>query len=63
LVGAISVMSTPFSNNADQRRSHILYLNSLLEKPICLTKNDLLSEFVGQAVLNVVPVILSYWYL
>jgi acyl-CoA synthetase (AMP-forming)/AMP-acid ligase II len=56
LVGAIPVMSTPFSNNADQRRSHILYLNSLLENPICLTKNDLLSEFAGQAVLNVVLV-------
>jgi acyl-CoA synthetase (AMP-forming)/AMP-acid ligase II len=56
LAGAIPVMSTPFSNNTEQRKNHILYLNSLLEKPICLTKKDLLSEFAGQDELNVVPV-------
>jgi acyl-CoA synthetase (AMP-forming)/AMP-acid ligase II len=49
-------MSTPFSNNAEQRKNHIIYLNSLLENPICLTTNDLVSEFACQDELNVVPV-------
>ena len=50
--GYIPAMSTPFSNNLEQRKKHIAYLVSLLNTPLCLTQKELLPEFAGQNMLN-----------
>jgi acyl-CoA synthetase (AMP-forming)/AMP-acid ligase II/thioesterase domain-containing protein len=53
LAGFTPAMSTPFSNNTEQRGKHIAYLDSLLEKPLCLTTRCLLSEFSVQDTLKI----------
>ena len=50
--GYIPAMSTPFSNNLDQRRADIIHLFNLLENPVCLTRQSLLSEFSCQSALR-----------
>lgn len=50
--GHIPAMSTPFSNNLDQRRAHIIHLFNHLEDPVCLTRQSLLSEFSCQSALR-----------
>lgn len=47
LAKGLPVISTPFSNIDQYRQSHLQHLSSLLESPICITSNDLLSEFDG----------------
>jgi acyl-CoA synthetase (AMP-forming)/AMP-acid ligase II len=50
--GFIPAMSTPFTNNDEQRRKHILHLHSVLKDPICLTRDALLPEFASQNLLK-----------
>lgn len=51
--GHIPAMSTPLSNNAEQRLGHILYLHELLQDPLCLTTKASLDLFSGQQSLQV----------
>ncbi|KAB5518662.1 putative non-ribosomal peptide synthase-like protein [Coniochaeta sp. 2T2.1] len=48
LAGGIPCVSTPFTNIPAQRESHIRHLASLLDSPICITRNHLLPLFSGQ---------------
>ena len=48
----VPVMSTPFTDNLEQRGKHIRHLHTLLKDPLCLTRSDLLVEFSGQDTLN-----------
>ena len=45
LAGHIPAMSTPFTNNIDQRRAHLQHLYTLLENPLCITRQNLIDEF------------------
>lgn len=45
-------MSTPFTNNIEQRKKHIEHLHSVLQDPLCLTREELLPEFESQNVLR-----------
>ncbi|KAJ5864854.1 NRPS-like enzyme [Penicillium soppii] len=45
LAGLIPCMSTPFVYDEGKRKKHILHLQALLDKPIILTSERLLSEF------------------
>ena len=53
LAGYIPVISAPFTHDLDQRRRHVLHLKTLLDDPICLTSQRLLSEFAEEWGLNV----------
>ncbi|MCJ1311795.1 hypothetical protein MMC25_005468 [Agyrium rufum] len=46
LAGCVPAISTPFTNGVNQRRKHQLHLHDLLQDPICLTREELLSEFM-----------------
>ena len=46
VAGYVPVISTPFTNDIEQRKKHILHLDTLLNHPIWITKQDLLSEFL-----------------
>lgn len=48
----VPVMSTPFTNNLEQRGKHIRHLHTLLRDPLCLTRSNLLGDFSGQDILN-----------
>ncbi|KAL2043496.1 hypothetical protein N7G274_003803 [Stereocaulon virgatum] len=50
---AVPVISSPFSNIAEQRQRYIRGLANLLEHPICVTKIKLLELFDGQDGLNI----------
>ena len=50
--GCVPVMSTPFTDNLEQREKHIRYLHTLLKDPLCLTRSDLLVDFSGKDALN-----------
>ena len=50
--GLIPALSTPFTNNAEQRKKHIAHLRQVLDDPICLTSKGLLSEFAKQDALR-----------
>ncbi|KAL9083278.1 MAG: hypothetical protein Q9165_008584 [Trypethelium subeluteriae] len=54
--GCVPAMSTPFSNDLEQRRAHLVHLDSLLGQPVCLTRSKLLPEFAAQSVLKLVAV-------
>lgn len=48
-------MSTPFVNNNNGRRSHIMHLHNLLENPLCVTNEELLQcDFSENNILQVV---------
>ena len=47
LAGYIPSISTPFVNDIDQRKKHLLHLNDLFSSPTILTRERLISEFVG----------------
>lgn len=42
----VPAISTPFSRDLDQRRKHIQHLQSLLQKPIVITTQSLVPEFL-----------------
>ncbi|KAI9694948.1 MAG: putative NRPS-like protein biosynthetic cluster [Bathelium mastoideum] len=46
--GYTPALSTPLSNNLEQRKKHLLNLHSLLDNPVCLTRTSLLGEFSSQ---------------
>lgn len=50
--GCIPTLSTPFTNNSSQRDKHVLHLHTLLQHPICITRQDLLGIFPHQCVLD-----------
>ncbi|KAL8957373.1 MAG: hypothetical protein Q9183_006077, partial [Haloplaca sp. 2 TL-2023] len=47
VAGHIPAISTPFTNDLEQRHKHIAHLKSLLKEPIFLTSQRLVSEFHG----------------
>ena len=51
--GGVPAMSTPFSNDKNQRERHICHLHTLLQDPICLTRLNLLGDFIDQKLLNI----------
>ena len=51
------VMSTPFSDNIEQRRKHLQHLHNLLEDPPCITSSTSFDDFSGQDVLK--PIIVE----
>ena len=53
IAGFVPVISTPFANNLEQRKRHIAHLETLLEHPTWITKQDLLPEFLEMKSLNV----------
>ena len=52
LAGGVPCISTPFTNIPAQREKHIKHLHSLLENPICITRVQLMEQFVGQNLLK-----------
>ena len=50
------VMSTPFTNNIEQRQKHVQHLHSLLENSPCITSSSSLGDFSGQDILRPVVV-------
>ena len=56
LAGYIPAISTPFTNSIEQRKKHILHLQTLLCDPVCLTRSSLVSEFACQESLKTVTV-------
>ncbi|KAJ5902061.1 hypothetical protein N7495_002589 [Penicillium taxi] len=44
--GLVPAISTPFTNDVDQRKKHILHLQHVLRNPIILTKKRQVSEFL-----------------
>ncbi len=53
IAGYIPAISTPFVNDIDQRRKHLLHLNDLFSNPTILTREKLISEFVGLGQLKI----------
>ena len=52
--GFIPAISTPFTNDAEQRRKHLGHLQHLLRKPIIITRACLLPDFANsQEILNI----------
>ena len=51
------VMSTPFTDNIEQRQKHIQHLHTLLEDPLCVTSSASLGDFSGQDILK--PIIVE----
>ena len=47
VAGYVPAVSTPFVNDLDQRRKHLVHLNSLLKRPVVLTNRRLAPEFLG----------------
>ena len=56
LAGYTPAVSTPFVNDPDQRKKHLLHLFDLLKDPIILTTEALTSEFLGLEKLRLRPV-------
>ena len=54
--GCTPVMSTPFTNNVQQRQKHIQHLHSLLKDPVCITSYASLGDFSGQDILKPIVV-------
>ena len=54
--GFTPAMSSPSSANIDHRRAHLLHLRTLLNDPICFTRQVLAAEFSCQNALKVIPV-------
>ena len=51
--GYTPVISTPFTNDLEQRRKHILHLQMLLKSPMILTTERLVPEFLGMKYLHI----------
>ena len=47
LAGFVPAISTPFTNDIEQRKKHLGHLQNLLENPVIITTQRLTSEFVG----------------
>ena len=45
--GYTPVISTPFTNDVEQRRKHILHLQKILQNPLILTTKKQVPEFLG----------------
>lgn len=45
--GYVPAISTPFPNDMEQRRKHLSHLQELLQKPLIITKEQLLPQFAG----------------
>jgi acyl-CoA synthetase (AMP-forming)/AMP-acid ligase II/thioesterase domain-containing protein len=55
--GCLPAMSTPFSNNAENRILHIKHLSEMLKNPLCLTSESLLEEqFAEQTFLQPITI-------
>ncbi|KAI9840147.1 MAG: putative NRPS-like protein biosynthetic cluster [Thelocarpon superellum] len=54
--GFLPAISTPFVNDLDQRRKHLLHLQTLLKAPVVLTTKKLVPEFLGLEQLKLRPV-------
>ena len=52
VAGCLPCISTPFVNDHDPRKKHLVHVNSLLENPIILTSEKLVPEFLGLEQLN-----------
>ena len=50
--GCIPAISTPFSLDRKQRQNHVAHLYTMLKDPLCLTRSQLLEEFMGQNLLR-----------
>ena len=53
IAGFVPVISTPFANNGEQRKRHIVHLETLLNHPTWITKQDLLPDFLDMKGLSV----------
>jgi len=51
------VMSTPFTDNIEQRQKHIRHIHSLLKDPLCITSSTSFGDFSGQQILK--PIIVE----
>ena len=51
--GYTPVISTPFTNDLEQRKKHILHLQTLLKNPKILTTEKLVPDFLGMEDLNI----------
>lgn len=47
VAGLVPAISTPFTNDTEQRKKHLSHLQNLLERPVIITRQHLLSEFAG----------------
>ncbi|KAI4170001.1 MAG: hypothetical protein LQ346_008908 [Caloplaca aetnensis] len=47
IAGYTPAISTPFTNDLEQRKKHIVHLRTLLKNPIILTSRHLVPEFLG----------------
>lgn len=47
VAGHIPAISTPFTNDLEQRKKHIVHLKTLLKDPVVLTSRRLVPEFLG----------------
>ncbi|KAI9676977.1 MAG: putative NRPS-like protein biosynthetic cluster [Caeruleum heppii] len=56
IAGYLPAISTPFVNDPEQRKKHLLHLQSLLHSPIILTTKKLVPEFLGLGQLIIRPV-------
>lgn len=56
VAGMVPCMSTPLSHDPEQRKKHLLHLHNVLDNPILLTNQHLLSELLGIDMLNLQPV-------
>ncbi len=55
--GCTPVISTPFTDNLEQRQKHIQHLHSLLQDPLCITSSISFGDFLGQDILK--PIIVE----
>ena len=53
IAGYVPAISTPFSNDLEQRKMHLRHLREMLHDPICITRKRLLSEFAVVDAINV----------
>ena len=50
--GCLPAMSTPFSNDPKQREKHLSHLHTVLKDPVCITRQNLLTDFAGSKTLR-----------
>ena len=54
VAGFVPAISTPFTNDTEQRRKHLSHLQTLLDQPVIITRQHLQSEFAcSQEKLNI----------
>ena len=54
--GCLPAISTPFSNNPDNKVLHIEHLSKMLKNPICITSESSLDQFSNQTFLRPITV-------